>query len=104
MYKGPIELPIILQLKCIALIDIGSVINIFPITLFLRVAEVNSRLLDNQLMFHDLLDLERLCSIILNYDIKEDIKEGIEELKKNLNLFIIASSTPTMPCGMWTKV
>lgn len=104
MHKGPIELPTILQLKCIALIDVGSIINLFPITLFLRVSEVNSRLLSNQLMFHDLLDLERLCSVIIEYDINENIKEGIEELKKNLNLFILASSAPTMPCGMWTKV
>lgn len=64
MHRGPIVLPESLQARCIALLSLGAMLRLYSINTFIRVADVEQKLLRNKLTICDLQDIRRLCSEI----------------------------------------
>lgn len=99
----PVPLPHPIQSRCAALINLGKMMNLFSINMFMHVMDVSNRLIANELLIYDLQDLQRLCTEITNSDdINNYLREEIKELSEILDLFITASSAPVRPCGMWS--
>ena len=99
----PIPLPLPIHARCVALINLGTMMNLFSIQMFMHVMEVNHRLMVNELMIHDLQDFKRLCSAILDSPlINQSLRAEIEELSDILELFITVAYSPIRPCGMWS--
>lgn len=101
MHKGPISLPQQLQVRCMMLINLASAINLFTVRHFMRVAIVGERLQKNELLFHDLQDLHKLCLAVLDEGIPSDtVTEDITFLSLALKQFIFHAACPHFPCGM----
>ena len=91
--------------KCIALINLGNLLQIFDINLFMRALQVTRKLNENELFVQDVQDLKLLCSIIIEYtEVNESLREDVKELSLVLDLFINTAASPTMACGMWSNV
>lgn len=104
MHKGPVKLGTPLRARCLSLISLGTMINIFTIDVFIAVMEVNQRIRDDKLYMHDLQDLVRLGKAIQESEMVGDqLKEDIEQLLTILGLFIQAASVPTRSCAMWMR-
>lgn len=100
MYRGTIKLPEILQIKCLSLIRLGYIMNLFTIDLFTRVSEVNLKLFVNELRITELQDIKRLCQAIIERDeVNNLLREDIEGLIMALDMFIQVASTPMRSCG-----
>lgn len=105
MHQGPIKLPEHLQARCVALINLGSLMQLYSITLFIRVMEVHSRLLNDTLTIIDLQDLIKLCDAVKAHpDVNESLQTDIDSLKQIISLFRDVASHATRPCGMWNMV
>jgi hypothetical protein len=105
MHQGPIKLPEPLQARCVSLINLGSLMQLYSITLFIRVMEVHARILNDALTIMDLQDLMKLCDAVSEHpDVNDSLKSDIDSLKHILNVFIDVASCATRPCGMWTMV
>lgn len=101
MHKGPIKLGVQIQQRCLSLVNLGNIMQLFTIRLFVRAMEVSDRLVENQLFLHDIQDLVLLGSAIKESDmINEHLREDIGLLLEILDLYIQVSSQPTRPCGM----
>lgn len=99
----PIKLPAPIQLRCYSMINLGRLMNIFTIDLFMHVIDVRSRLDENNLMIHDLQDFQRLGQEILkSNEINDLLREDIMELIAILDIFITVSYSPIRSCGMWS--
>lgn len=100
----PISLPFPIQSRCISLINLGRMMNLFSINMFMHVMDVYNRLMSNELWIYDLQDLQRLCDeIVKNEAINNYLREDIKELFQILDLFIKVSYTPVRPCGLWSQ-
>lgn len=105
MHKGPINLPDPIKFKCLSLINLGNMLQLFSINLFVRVMDVRQKIDNNTLLVHDLQDIVRLCDTIKkNSQINEDLKKDITELHDILELFINVASFPTRNCGLWSAM
>ncbi len=105
MHQGFIPLPEPLQCRCVSLINIGSMMRLYSIRLFVHVMDVHQRIIHNKLRVMDLQDLIRLCDAVSNHDqVNDSLKEDIAGLKSILALFIDVASIATRPCGMWNAV
>lgn len=105
MHKGPIILPDPIKVRCLALINLGNLLHMFGITLFIRVMEVQQKIINDNLLVHDIQDIKRLCDAVKRTDqINDELKKDIEELYNILDLFINVASFPTRSCGLWSNV
>lgn len=90
--------------KCFALIKLGNLLQLFDISLYLRVLDVSDRLRSNQLYIHDVQDIQKLCSAVLECkQINDLLKEDITNLSDILDIFIAVAAAPTMVCGVWAN-
>lgn len=104
MHTGPITLPDTIKLRCYALINLGSMLQLFDINLFMRVIEVRQRMTNNCIRIQHLQELDSLCKAIIGTEaINNSLRDDIEELSTVINLFIQMASHPTRPCGMWNS-
>jgi hypothetical protein len=105
MHRGPIKLPLPLQARCVALMNLGSLLQLYSITLFIRVADVHRNIVNDNLTIMDLQDIVRLGEAIQSNDrINDALREDISSLKDIIQMFIDIASHPTRPCGMWDMV
>lgn len=101
----PIKLPDPILLRCVSLINLGTIMNIFSINIFMRVLDVKNRLTANELLIQDLQDIKTLCAAISEKDeINELLRADINELSEILELFILVAYSPVRPCGMWSDI
>ena len=99
----PIPLPEPIRFRCAALINLGGMMNIFSINMYMHVLDVKNRLMMNELMLQDLQDFQRLCAAIEESGYVNDfLREDVKELSDILDLFIVASYSPIRSCGMWS--
>ncbi len=104
MHNGPITLPDTIKLRCYALINLGSMLQLFDINLFMRVIEVRQKMANNCIRIQHLQELIALCKAIIGTEaINDSLRDDIEELSTIINLFIEVASYPTRPCGMWAS-
>ncbi len=104
MYSGPIKLPDPIKLRCYALINLGSMLQLFDITSFVRVIEVRTNIAHECLRVPDLQDIARLCEAVMSAEeVNDSLREEVLELSMIINLFIEVASSPTRPCGMWAN-
>lgn len=90
--------------KAQSLINIGTVLCIFPINLFGRVAQVTDNLLKNELFASDLNDLISLSNALLNHDqISDLLKLDINKLSIYLDLKIRQFADIKKACGGHTR-
>jgi hypothetical protein len=102
MHKGFIPLPDGIKLRCLSLINLGRMMNLFNIEIFERVANVHCRLLTDQLLMHHIQDLMLLSSIIMDSgEINEYLYEDINELNQILDIFVNVAACPIRSCGLW---
>ena len=97
-----IKLPPPITDRCVALINLGNLLQLFNINLFMRAYDVEQKLTRNDLLIHDVQDIQRLCKAVMDsQEINEFLREDVLALSTILDLFIEAAAAPTMPCGMW---
>lgn len=102
MYQGAIPLPDPIKARCLALANLGSLLQFYSITEFIKVMEVSNRMRRNALTIFDLQDIKKLCSSISEHEaVNPNLRIEVEELFAILDLFIQAATSPTRPCGMW---
>jgi hypothetical protein len=105
MHFGPIKLPEPLQARCVSLINLGKMLNLFDINLFIRVMDVHRNMISDKLTIMDLQDIVRLCDVInTNDQINELLHIDINEFKDIINMFISVASCPDRSCGMWSSI
>lgn len=98
----PLKLPLSIVEKCLALINLGNLLQLYDINIFVRVMDVSNKLQRNELYVHDLQSLQFLCNVVkVRDEINETLREDIEALHDILDLFIAASSAPAIACGGW---
>ena len=101
----PIQLPDPILLRCAALINLGTMMNLFSINMFIHVIDVKNRLNANRLLIQDLQDIQRLGAVVCeNTEINDLLRTDIKELSEILELFITVAYSPVRPCGMWSNV
>ena len=99
----PIPLPEPIRFRCAALINLGCMMNVFAIGMYMHVMDVRNRLLANELMLQDLQDFQRLCTAIEESGhVNDFLRDDVKELSDILDLFITASYSPIRSCGMWS--
>lgn len=105
MHKGPIALPVPIKLRCFALLNLGNLLQLFDIRLFLRVMEVRQKIANDTLLVHDIQDIRLLCSAVEDSEeINDCLRAEVVELSQILDLFINVASFPSRDCGMWANV
>lgn len=105
MHKGPIVLPDPIKIRCYALFNLGSLLQLFDIRLYMRVMEVRQKISNDALLVHDIQDIKLLCCSIRECsEINDLLRAEIVELNDILDLFINVASYPSRHCGMWAGV
>lgn len=101
----PLKLPAIIIEKCLALINLGNLLQLFNINLFVQVMEISNRLQRNNLYIHDLQAIQHLCEVAKEHsDVNDSLRDDIEALHEILDLFINTSAAPTIACGGWAFI
>lgn len=105
MHKGPIPLPLPIKLRCYALINLGNLLQLFDIRLYLRVMEVRQKISNDDLRVHDIQDIKLLCAAVRDSEeINDSLRSEVVELSQILDLFINVASFPSRDCGLWANV
>lgn len=101
MFRGPIELPEVIQTQCIALLNLGALLRLYSITTYVRVTDVERKLVRNKLTVCDLQDIMHLCDVVSQSEgVNESLRQDIRVLDSTLAVFIAAASLPVRSCGM----
>lgn len=105
MHSGPIRLPEPLQERCVALVNLASMIGLFNISTFVHVMAVHSRIVTGRASILDLQDVIRLCNIVsANERVNVLLRQDIEQFRDIVILFLDAACAPTRSCAMWSCV
>lgn len=103
MHSGPIGLPPLLLEQCLSLINLGGMLRLYDIRIFMRVIDVHARLARNQLSMLDLMDIKRLCSATMaSTVINQMLRDNIDNLSQSIDLFIQAAACPTHACSVYS--
>lgn len=103
MHNGAIPLPDPIIARCLALINLGSMLRIYSINAFGIARGVADHMNEKRISVLDLQDIKRLCVAINENDqINDSLRGDITELFAIVDLFIQAASSPARPCGMWS--
>jgi len=105
MHTGPISLPEPIQARCIALINLGSMLQLFDINLFIKVTDGHRRMSLGLSTILDLQDIVKLCDIVATKkEVNALLNKDIMEFKDIINTFIAVAVCPDRSCGMWDSV
>ncbi len=102
MHQGPIPLPDPIKARCIALANLGNLMQLYSINSFIKVMEVSNRLQRDRITIFDLQEIKKLCTIISESElINDNLRTDINELFAIIDLFLQAATVPARPCGIW---
>ena len=89
-----------LRVKCLSLIQLGSLMVLFNITHYMQIISVNDALEENELHLHHLTDLSRLCNVLLQHDeLSDKLLEDINEVNNALMVSINITASIPKPCS-----
>ncbi len=104
MHSGPIKLPNVVKAQCNALINLGGLLQLYSIPLFVHVMDVFRRIINDRATLLDIQEVSLLCDAILDHELPDELRENIDGFKQAIEMIIMIVTQPDRPCGMWTRV
>jgi uncharacterized protein YkvS len=103
IHRGPVPLPMLIVGRCMALISIGNLLQIYHVEHVDTIRGVIERMASNRVSICDLQSIDQLCDAVIGCDdIDDELRANIQELSSIIGLFIQAAHIPARPCGMWS--
>lgn len=103
IHRGAIPLPPSIVSRCIALVSVGNVLELYTHDMVDLIDGIIMRMMTNRLMMIDLQSINRLCSAVMDHeDVADDLRANVQDLYDVIDLFIQAAYTPSRPCCMWS--
>ena len=100
IHRGAIPLPSAIINRCIALVSIGNILELYTPDMVDVIDGIMTRMMTNQITLTDLQSARWLCVEVMNHDdVMEDLFNNVQDLSDVIGLFIKAAYEPSRPCS-----